>query len=93
MIYAILKSWAQSKGLWLHQRLLWEKGLGTVFPPSKPLCRAHSLSVVIVVEFVRFALRPASCWQFKSLPRLDKRLSGAAFLSTFNFRQFTKTMF
>lgn len=53
----------------------------------------HSLSVVIVVEFVRFALRPASCWQFKSLPRLDKRLSGAAFLSTFNFRQFTKTMF
>lgn len=22
------------QGLWFRQRLLWEKGLGTVFPPS-----------------------------------------------------------
>lgn len=54
---------------------------------------AQSFRGVVVAEFVRVAPRPASCWQFKSSPRLDKRLSGADFLSAFNFRQFTKTMF
>lgn len=42
----------------------------------------YSPSVLVVVEFVHFTPRAISCWQFNSLQRLDKHLSGAAFLRT-----------